>query len=159
MSLLFPFTGYALSEAIGHFRNHCPDVESIMEATGARYSVAQFFATPPSALNAEFPGIYGYDKSGIHKLKDDGSGEVGTPRMFQAIRPGGLPVIFLYHTLSPRSRDYWDRLAEKMSGKVELLDPCRCRLSDLRKAGFAGWRVYRAAKPGMHGKSAEIRRL
>lgn len=51
---------------------------------------------------------------------------------------------------------YWGALAKKMEGRVDIIDPQRLPLVELRACYAAGTRVYRASTGGKWGKSASI---
>lgn len=66
------------------------------------------------------------------------------------------PCIIQENRLSPGQLRYWKALARKMSGRVNLVDPWRWTLKDLRAKYPAGYVVYRASTGGKWGRSSEI---
>lgn len=69
-----------------------------------------------------------------------------------------LPAILGEGRLSPARARYWRALARRMAGRVDLIDPDRRSLRDLRQT-LRGVRLYRASTGGRWGKSAAIVRL
>lgn len=59
---------------------------------------------------------------------------------------------------SPHARKYWESLARKLAGQVDVIDPVRVDLRDLRKArpDLIGKKLYRASTGGKWGKSSKI---
>lgn len=71
--------------------------------------------------------------------------------------------IYRLDALSPAQRRYWLKLSSNNARvrhlKVQLIDPFRTPLSQLRQQYPSGTVVYRASTGGKYGKSAQIVRL
>ena len=51
---------------------------------------------------------------------------------------------------------YWNRKARDLNGRVDVIDPWRFVMKDLRKVFRSGLKVYRASTGGRWGKSSSI---
>jgi hypothetical protein len=68
-------------------------------------------------------------------------------------------IIHNAEKMTPGMARYWNAKAKKMTGRVNVIDPWRKQLKDLREQYPAGTRVYRASTGGKWGKSASIATL
>jgi len=66
------------------------------------------------------------------------------------------PAIIERERMTARMRVYWEKKAESLTGKVDVVDPWRYRVETLKRMFPRGTRVYRASTGGRWGKSAEI---
>jgi hypothetical protein len=65
------------------------------------------------------------------------------------------PVIINAEAMTPAMARYWNQLAARLTGRVDIVDPWRHSLRDLRTQYCSGVRVYRASTGGRWGKSSE----
>jgi len=68
----------------------------------------------------------------------------------------GEALILNHHSLTKAQARYWQAARRKLAGKVDLIDPARESLKDLRARFPKGTRVYRASTGGVWGKSSCI---
>jgi len=66
------------------------------------------------------------------------------------------PYIHHADKLTAGMRPYWTKLAQRLAGQVDIIDPWRTKLVDLRAEYVPGCKVYRASTGGRWGKSAVI---
>lgn len=68
------------------------------------------------------------------------------------------PVILNASRMTAGMARYWNRLAERLTGNVDIIDPWRSNLRELRSRHpeLKGRKIYRASTGGTHGKSAQI---
>ena len=62
-------------------------------------------------------------------------------------------------SLSPARRRYWTALARRLGSSVDVVDPDRRTLKELRAMFPVGTVVYRASTGGRWGKSSQRVRL
>lgn len=67
------------------------------------------------------------------------------------------PTIIDAHKLTLGQARYWNAQVSQLAGRVDVIDPWRHSLRDLRDMGYTGQKVYRASTGGKYGKSSQIR--
>lgn len=69
------------------------------------------------------------------------------------------PLIHRAEDMTPGQARYWNALAKKLEGRVDIIDPFREDMKTLRALYPKGTIVYRASTSGPYGRSAQIKTL